>query len=288
MSLNSTHEAKTFKNKIVLVTGGARGIGKALAKAFAKHGAKVAIADISEDLAIEAAKSFDGIGFMCDVTNEAQMKKLVSKVESIFGNIDFFISNAGVCFGESGHATSATNEVWNLSWEVNVMAHVYAARAALPQMIKNKQGHFIQIISAAALLSQIGDAAYSTTKHAALGFAESLAITHKGDGIDVSVVCPQYIATAMLGYDEDVNENIESELMTPQQLARIVIKEIQLKKFLILPHPEVYKSMNFKSRFYDKWIDKMNLLRASALKKTGTLDIKTLHKFMANSSKDRI
>ena len=137
MSLNSTHEAKTFENKIVLVTGGASGIGKALAKAFAKHGAKVAIADTSEDPVIEAAKSFDGIGFMCDVTNEAQMKKLVSKVESIFGNIDFFISNAGVCFGESGHATSATNEVWNLSWEVNVMAHVYAARAALPQMIKN-------------------------------------------------------------------------------------------------------------------------------------------------------
>ena len=288
MSLNSKHEAKTFKNKIVLVTGGARGIGKALAKAFAKHGAKVAIADTSEDLAIEAAKSFDGIGFMCDVTNEAQMKKLVSKVESIFGNIDFFISNAGVCFGESGHATSATNEVWNLSWEVNVMAHVYAARAALPQMIKNKQGHFIQIVSAAALLSQIGDAAYSTTKHAALGFAESLAITHKGDGIAVSVVCPQYIATAMLGYDEDVNENIDSELMTPQQLARIVIKEIQLKKFLILPHPEVYEFMNFKSRFYDKWIDKMNLLRARALKKTSTLDIKTFHKFMATSPKDRI
>ena len=287
MSLNSKHEAKTFKNKNVLVTGGARGIGKALAKAFAKHGAKVAIADTSEDLAIEAAKSFDGIGFMCDVTNEAQMKKLVSKVERISGKIDFFISNAGVCFGESGHATSATNEVWNLSWEVNVMAHVYAARAALPQMIKNKQGHFIQIVSAAALLSQIGDAAYSTTKHAALGFAESLAITHKGDGIDVSVVCPQYIATAMLGYDEDVNENIDSELMTPQQLARIVIKEIQLKKFLILPHPEVYEFMMFKSRFYDKWINKMNLLRASALKKTGTLDIKTLHKFMANSPKDK-
>jgi NAD(P)-dependent dehydrogenase (short-subunit alcohol dehydrogenase family) len=286
MPLNLTHEAKTFKNKIVVVTGGARGIGKALAKAFAKHGSKVAIADTSEDLAIEVAKSFGGIGFMCDVTNEEQMEKLVSKVESIFGNIDFFISNAGVCLGESDHATSATNEVWKLSWEVNVMAHVYAARAALPQMIKNKQGHFIQIVSAAALLSQIGDAAYSTTKHAALGFAESLAITHKGDGIDVSVVCPQYIATAMLGYNEDANGNIDSELMTPEQLARIVIREIQTKKFLILPHPEVYEFMNFKSRFYDTWINKMSLLRERALKKSGTLDIKTLHKFMANSRKN--
>ena len=272
-----------FKDKIVIVTGGAKGIGKALAKAFAKQGAKVTIADLSEEHVMEAAKSFGGRGFLCDVTDEEQMKKLVANVENEFGNIDFFISNAGICLGENGHAASATNEVWASSWAVNVMAHVYAARAALPRMINNKQGHFIQIVSAAALLSQIGDAAYSTTKHAAMGFAESLAITHSSDGIDVSVVCPQYISTEMLGYHEDVIRNIDSEIMTPEQLAAIVIKEIQAKKFLILPHTEVYDFMNFKSKFYDKWINKMSLLRAQVLNKSGTLDIKTLHKFMKNS-----
>ena len=144
---------------------------------------------------------------------------------------------------------------------------------------RNKTGHFVQVISAAALLSQIGYAAYSATKHAAMGFAESLAITHKSDGIDVSVVCPQYIATEMLGYQED-KIDIKTNLMSVEELAEIVIPEIINKKFLILPHPEVYKYMNFKSKSYDKWIYQMHKLRLRTLKETGTLDLKTIHKFI--------
>ena len=279
MSLNHSRKPSKLAGKIAIVTGGGKGIGKALAIALCKYGATVVVADLCKEDASSAAKNMGSLGIECDVTQEREVKKLVSKVKKRFGAIDIFVSNAGVCLGEEGHSASASNEVWQLSWEVNVMAHVYAARATLPEMIKSRKGHFVQIISAAALLSQIGDAAYSATKHAAMGFAESLAITHKSDGIDVSVVCPQYVATGMLGYEED-KFNPETYLMSAEELAEIVIPEILNKKFLILPHPEVYEFMNFKSKSYDKWIDQMHKLRIRTLKEAGTLDLKTIHKFI--------
>ena len=279
MSLNSSSGIISFKDKIIIITGGASGIGKHLAQEFAKYGARVVIADLSLEKASSVAKALNGIGFLCDVTREEQIQNLIRDVKKIFGTVDIFVSNAGICLGEGAHSASASNEIWNSSWEVNVMAHVYAARATLPEMIKNQRGQFVQIISAAALLSQIGDAAYSATKHAAMGFAESLAITHKSDGIDVSVLCPQYVATNMLGYEEDRGD-LRTDIMSAAQLAEIAVPEIQKKKFLILPHPEVQQFMNFKNKSYDKWIYEMHKLRARALKKSGTLDIKTLHKFV--------
>ncbi|MDG2474304.1 MAG: SDR family oxidoreductase [Paracoccaceae bacterium] len=279
MSLNSSSGIISFKDKIIIITGGASGIGKHLAQKFAKCGARVVIADLSLEKASSVAKPLNGVGFLCDVTKEEQIQNLIRNVKKIFGTVDIFVSNAGICLGEGAHSASASNEIWNSSWEVNVMAHVYAARATLPEMIKNQRGQFVQIISAAALLSQIGDAAYSATKHAAMGFAESLAITHKSDGIDVSVLCPQYVATNMLGYEEDRGDP-RTEIMSAAQLAEIAVPEIQKKKFLILPHPEVRQFMNFKNKSYDKWIYEMHKLRARVLKKSGTLDIKTLHKFV--------
>jgi NAD(P)-dependent dehydrogenase (short-subunit alcohol dehydrogenase family) len=180
-----------LKEKTVIVTGGARGIGKALSKRFAREGANVVVADLLEHAAQETADSINGLVVACDVRKESDIQNLVTRTEQHFGPIDLFCSNAGVCFGEPDTATSASNEVWQTCWEIHVMAHVYAARTVLPGMIKRGGGYFLQMASAAALLNQIGDAAYSTTKHAALGFAESLAITHADDGIVVSVVCPQ-------------------------------------------------------------------------------------------------
>ena len=269
-----------LKDKNIIVTGGARGIGKALGKQFSAAGAHVAIADLSEIEAKAVASTIGGIGILCDVTKENNIQKLVKTVESSFGEIDLFVSNAGICLGENDHAASASNAAWDLCWSIHVMAHVYAARAVLPSMIRRKKGYFLQIISAAALLSQIGDAAYSTTKHAALGFAESLAITHKSDGISVSVACPQYVSTEMIGYKEDKIRSTNSKIMTPEDLAMLIILGIEAEKFLILPHPEVYDFMNFKSKSYDKWINQMHELRQKALDKSGTLDIKTLHKFI--------
>lgn len=267
-----------LKNKIVIITGGANGIGLAMANKFAKEGATIVIADISEHKAIDSATKINGLGLACDVTNENDIISLVKVVVSKYGRIDLFVSNAGVCFGEKHHSASASNDNWEKSWKVNLMAHVYAARATLPLMIEQKNGYFLQVISAAALLSLIGDSAYSATKSAALSFAESLAISHMGDGIKVSAVCPQYVATEMLGYTKINQNTLSPGLLSPNQVAEKVIEGLKAETFLILPHPEVKKFMQFKLTSYDKWINSMNQLRKKILEKTGDLDIKKIHK----------
>ena len=186
-------------DKTVIVTGGARGIGRALCRAFAANGARVVVADLLEEHAKIVAAEIEGLGVGCDVTNESEIQTLVRDAEKQYGPIDLFCSNAGICVGEPDHSASASNEAWQTCWDIHVMAHVYAARAVLPSMIARGEGYFVQMASAAGLLSQIGDAAYSASKHAAVGFAESLSITHGDDGIKVSVICPQYVATPMLG-----------------------------------------------------------------------------------------
>ena len=172
-----------LKGKVAVITGGASGIGKAIATRFAEEGARIAIADLVLEKAQETADAVNGIAIQCDVTSEEQIKDLVSEVEIRVGPIDLFCSNAGVAFGEGVHSASAGNEVWQTCWDIHVMSHVYAARAVLPSMIERGEGYLLNMASAAGLLSQIGDAAYSATKHAAVGFAESLAITHADDGI---------------------------------------------------------------------------------------------------------
>ena len=182
-------------DKTVVVTGGARGIGKALAIRFAKEGARVVVSDLKEETARRVAEPIEGLAVACDVSKESAVQNLVARAEDRFGPIDLFCSNAGVFFGEPDLATSAGNDHWQTCWDIHVMAHVYAARAVLPGMIERGGGYLLNMASAAGLLSQIGDAAYSATKHAAVGFAESLAITHGDDGVKVSVICPQFVAT---------------------------------------------------------------------------------------------
>ena len=172
------YKVMNVNQKTVVVTGAARGIGKALALRFAEEGARVVVADRLQNEVNETAIQVNGLAVVCDVEKEQDIQRLVSETEAKFGAIDLFCSNAGVCFGEADLVTSATNHQWQTCWNIHVMAHVYAARAALPGMIARGGGYFLQMVSAAGILNQIGDAAYSTTKHAALGFAESLAITH--------------------------------------------------------------------------------------------------------------
>lgn len=274
-----------LKDKTVIITGGGSGIGKALSVAFAAQGAKVAIADLNIDQAKATAKQIDAhsnscFGIGCDVTNEAEIARLVTETEQQFGPIDLFCSNAGIYTGEPDHSASASNEDWQANWNVHVMAHVYAARAVLPGMIKRGSGYLVQMASAAGLLSQIGGAAYSTTKHAAVGFAESLAITHGDDGIKVSVVCPMYVATPMLGYEED-HAPIESQsVISAEQVASAVIKGIETEQFLILPHPEVAEFIKGKSDNHDRWLGGMQKLRRRIINKTGNTHLAEIHKFI--------
>ena len=178
-------------DKVIIVTGGASGIGKALVERFHQEGAKaIIVADLNGAGAEAVAKSVGGIAVQTDVTKEADVERIVRTAEDGFGQIDLFCSNAGISRADPDidNPGSPPDGVWELGWGVNVMAHVYAARHALPGMIARKSGYFLNTVSAAGLLSQIGSAVYSTTKHAAIGFGEHLAIATKESGIGVSLL----------------------------------------------------------------------------------------------------
>jgi NAD(P)-dependent dehydrogenase (short-subunit alcohol dehydrogenase family) len=253
-----------LKDKVVVVTGGGNGIGKALCERFAKEGARhVAVADLEEDAAQAVAAAIGGRGYAVDVRDEVQVAALVADVEARQGHIDLFCSNAGIIAtdGPPWYATSASNETWQAMWEIHVMSHVYAARACLPRMIERGEGYFLNTASAAGLLNQIGDAAYSTTKHAAVGFAEALAITHGDDGVRVSCLCPQAVATRMIGAVEDGGTAGVDGVITPEDVAEAVIAGLGEERFLILPHPEVATYRERKTADYDRWIGGMRKLR---------------------------
>jgi NAD(P)-dependent dehydrogenase (short-subunit alcohol dehydrogenase family) len=256
------------KDKVVVVTGGANGIGAALCRRFKQEGARaIVVADIDEDNARQVAEEIQGSALRTDVSVEADIVRLVKETESQYGLIDLFCSNAGVAYRDESVeiATSCSNENWQKSWEINVMAHVYAARAVLPGMIARKQGYLLNTVSAAGLLHQIGSASYSTTKHAAIGFAESLAITHGDDGIKVSVICPQAVATQMLGgFDGGGPQGVDG-VMTPAEAADAIIAGLAQETFLILTHEQVRLYMQRKNSDYDRWLSGMRRFRRSFL-----------------------
>lgn len=248
-----------IKGKVVVVTGGANGIGRALCLRFAKEGARlVACADVDEDNGFKVLKEIEegrGAFFACDVSKEDQVKFLVDTVTGAAGGVDIFCSNAGI--GTTG-GPEASDRDWKRSWNINVMAHVYAARAVLPQMLKRREGYLLQTISAAGLLTQVGSAPYSVTKHAALGFAEWLSINYGDQGVRVSALCPQGVRTNMLLGEEFVGAQFLKEgAIDPDQVADDVVKAMAEEKFLILPHPEAGKYFQNKAIDYDRWIRSM-------------------------------
>jgi NAD(P)-dependent dehydrogenase (short-subunit alcohol dehydrogenase family) len=253
-------------DKVVIVTGGASGIGKALVERFHREGAKaIIVADLNGAGAEAVAKSVGGIVVQADVTKEADVQRIVRAAEDRFGGIDLFCSNAGISRADPDidNPGSPPEGVWELGWGVNVMAHVYAARHALPGMIARKSGYFLNTVSAAGLLSQIGSAVYSTTKHAAIGFGEHLAIATKENGIGVSLLCPQAVDTPMLGGAAG-SQNVDG-VLSPDDVASAVIVGLDAESFLILPHPQVVTYMQRKTGDYDRWIRGMVKLRRSVI-----------------------
>lgn len=250
-----------IRDKVVVVTGGANGIGRALCHAFANEGARaVVVADLDEKCAKHVAEEIQGTAIATNVGKESDVQRLVEQTTRQFGQIDFFCSNAGI--GVQG-GIDAPDEDWQRSWDVNVMAHVYAARAVLPQMLARKEGYLIQTVSAAGLLAQIGSAPYSVTKHAAQSFAEWLAITYGDRGIRVSALCPQGVKTQMLARAEFGGGAFLLEgALEPDQVAAHVIKAVTEERFLILPHPEVAKYIQNKANDYERWLRGMRKLQA--------------------------
>ena len=223
--------------KLAVVTGGGHGIGRAICRRLSRDGCDVVVADIEEDAAVAVAGEIGGRGYGVDV-----------------GDAD---SMAGSKRGGIGNA----EDRWAACWRVNVMAHVYAARTLIPLMVARDGGYLVNVASAAGLLSQIGDAAYSATKHAAVAFAESLAITHGEQGIHVSVVCPQAVATRMIGIADDSDSleggfggNDVDGILRPEDVADRIVEGIEEKRFLILPHPQVATYVQRKANDNDRWI----------------------------------
>ncbi|HWX05780.1 MAG TPA: SDR family oxidoreductase, partial [Bradyrhizobium sp.] len=216
--------------KIVVVTGGANGIGRALCETFHRAGAaRVIVADIDSAAARVVAASIDGAAFKCDVGKEKDIIHVIEETERLFGPISLFCSNAGIGGGfdpKSENAGGDSDEPWSRSWAVHVMAHVYAARHLIPRMKARGGGYFLNTISAAGLLSQVGSPAYSATKHGAVGFAENLAISHRAHGIKVSILCPQGVDTNMLRSIPKGPQSGDGDL-TPEQVAQDALKGIE-------------------------------------------------------------
>ena len=251
--------------KVVVVTGGANGIGKALCEAFHRAGAvKVVVVDVDGPAARAVAASINGAAFKCDVAKEKDVLHVIEETERQFGPIALFCSNAGVGGGFdplSVNAGGDSDEPFARSWAIHVMAHVYAARHLIPRYKVRGGGYFLNTISAAGLLSQVGSPAYSTTKHAAVGFAENLAISHRADGIKVSILCPQGVDTNMLRAIPKGPQSGDGDL-SPEQVARDALAGVEQETFVILPHPQVLGYMRSKTENYDRWIAGMAKIQA--------------------------
>lgn len=246
-----------IQDSIIVVTGAASGIGRALAKRFDQEGAKLVVcSDIDGDGAQETADAVGGVAFQTNVADEDDIRDLIEAVEEDHGPIDLFCSNAGIGIGGGAEVD---NDGWQNIWDINVMAHVWAARHLIPRMIERGGGYLLNTASAAGLLSQVGSAPYAVTKHAAVGLAEWLALTHGDDGIKVSVLCPQAVRTAMTAGNEDGVASVDG-MIEPEDVAESCIRAIEEETFLVLPHPEVLEYMRKKTADYDRWIGGMRKL----------------------------
>jgi len=252
-------------DKVVIVTGGGNGIGRALCRRFAAGGARaIVVADIDAAAARAVADEVGGLALDTDVTHESDVQRLVAQTLDRHGAIDLFCSNAGIA--KSGDETASEAE-WALCWDVHVMAHVYAARAALPSMLARGVGYLLQTVSAAGLLTHPQSATYAVTKHASLAFAEWLSIAYGDRGIKVSALCPQGVRTDMLMRAEADGARgfnrafLFDGALEPEHVADVVIQGIADERFLILPHPEVAEYVRRRATDHDRWLRGMRKLR---------------------------
>lgn len=244
--------------KSIAITGAAGGIGRAIAEKCIAEGAKVAISDINEELVLQTAKEIGAVSFVCNVVDEASVKAFISGAEEANGPVDMFVSNAGVGFPDEpgGHAAGGSNKSWELSWQINVMSSVYAGRSLIPTWIEKNEGRFVIVASAAGLLAQVGTASYTTTKHAAVGYAEYMAIMHKDDGIKVHCICPQYVQTNMTKNMKVITEGPDKHIL-PSDVADALFDAIEKDEFLVLPHPVIRDYFQGKAANYDRYISGM-------------------------------
>jgi len=246
------------KDTIAIVTGGANGIGKAICQKLAAAGAAhVVVADLDVEQAEAVAESIQGSAQSCNVAVESDVQRLIESTLAEHGRIDLFVANAGVT---AKGGAEVSNEDWQRLWDVNLMSHVYAARLLLPYMAEQGSGYWVSVASAAGLLTEIGSAAYSVTKHATVAFAEWMSVHYQRKGIGVSCVCPAGVATDFLNLDDPVHQFLHFSSVTPEQVADDVLSAIANEEFLVLPHPEVGEYFAYKGEDYEKWLKNFSRL----------------------------
>jgi NAD(P)-dependent dehydrogenase (short-subunit alcohol dehydrogenase family) len=244
-------------DRVVVVTGAASGIGKALCQAFAREGARRVVAvDRNLEGARAVAAEIAGIALAADVGREQDIKDVVSTVLGQEGRIDLFFSNAGIA--PAGDVDTPDAE-WQRTIDVNFMAHLWASRAVLPSMLERGEGYLCSTASAAGLLTQIGSAPYAVTKHMAVAFAEWLSVTYGDRGIKVSCLCPQGVRTGMLN-ETSGPAFLLAGAIEPEQVATCMLEAIADERFLVLPHPEVQKFMEQRVTDRDRWLSGMRRL----------------------------
>ena len=264
-----------LNGKHTVVTGAAGGIGEALATRFHAGGARVVVADLQAEAAgavadrLNSLRPGSALAVRADVGTEEGNRALIDTAEQAFGPIDLFFANAGVGIGRDPMSPESE---WQLAFDVNVHAHRWAAKYLLPGWLARGEGYFCSTASAAGLLSQIGTASYSATKHAAVAFAEWLSITYGDAGVRVSCLCPQGVNTAMLRAGDDPSVGISSSVvrsagvvLEPADVAEVAVHTIEAETFLILPHPEVLTYLQRKTGDYDRWLAGMRKLQARML-----------------------
>jgi len=262
-----------FKDQIVVVTGGSNGIGKALAEEAKREGAKhIVIADVADDAGRAVAESLGGSFYHLDASNESDTADMISDIEVNIGPIGVYFSNAGVLFTDGPTFTcyGQSADQWNMVWGINVMSHLHAARALLPRYTERGAGCFVLTASAAGLLSQIGDALYSTTKHATIGYAEAMAIAHGDEGVQVSVICPQAVESNMTAdMDARTSTAAADGIMPSDEMAKRAIAEIKEGHFMVRPHEQVISYFQHKAENYDRWVGAMRKFRRSQIEANG-------------------
>ncbi|MBX3437846.1 MAG: SDR family oxidoreductase [Planctomycetaceae bacterium] len=248
-----------LEGKIIVVTGGARGIGRGLCARFAQEQPEaIWVTDIDADTVEATARELGAVARTCDVALEDDVRQLVSEVMAVHGRIDLFCANAGIAV--SGGIETPDDE-WRRIMDVNVLSHLYCARAVIPSMLQRGSGYLLHTASAAGLLTQIGSAPYSVSKHAAVALAEWLSITYGDRGINVSCLCPQGVRTAMLDGEDPVIQSLRAGSLSIEEVAESVVAGLREERFLILPHAEVGRYFQNKANDYDRWLRGLRRLR---------------------------
>jgi NAD(P)-dependent dehydrogenase (short-subunit alcohol dehydrogenase family) len=255
-----------LSDRHAVVTGGASGIGAALARRFAAEGARVVVADLDSEGAQAVAAEVGGLGVRTDVGREEDIGSLIAQAEKANGPVDLYFSNAGV--PGPGGGPEAPDAAWQQTWDVNVMAHVWAARALLPGMVERGDGYLLNTASAAGVLTHVAALPYTVTKHAAVALAEWLAINYHDAGVKVSCLCPQAVRTPMMMATVDDSSGASvlasGAMLEPEDVAEAAVNGIRDEQFLILPHPEVADYMAVKATQPERWLKGMRRLRRSS------------------------